>query len=270
MFFDQRLQTGQDWNAEIERGLDACDAFCPLLSATSVASPMVQAEIERVGERRRRHGSPEIWPIRCRFDGRLPYDVGAHLRRIQYLTWQGDADTAFALDELLDRWRELRDGPQPEPPPPALCTLPGRIADFTGREPEIADLVAALCREDRRAAVSAIGGMGGAGKTTLAIEAAWRMAGRFPDGILYIDMLGFGTAPPLTPAQAITAVIEQLEPTAKLPDRLDQLLPLLPPPPRWTEAPAPARQRPRHRTGGRSGATVAGGAPGHLAPPDLP
>ena len=68
--------------------------------------------------------------------------------------------------------------------------------------------------------------MGGAGKTTLAIEAAWRMAGRFPDGILYIDMLGFGTAPPLTPAQAITAVIEQLEPTAKLPDRLDQLLPL--------------------------------------------
>ena len=68
--------------------------------------------------------------------------------------------------------------------------------------------------------------MGGAGKTTLAIEAAWRMAGRFPDGILYIDMLGFGTAPPLTPAQAIAAVIEQLEPTAKLPDRLDQLLPL--------------------------------------------
>ena len=65
-----------------------------------------------------------------------------------------------------------------------------------------------------------------AGKTTLAIEAAWRMAGRFPDGILYIDMLGFGTAPPLTPAQAIAAVIEQLEPTAKLPERLDQLLPL--------------------------------------------
>ena len=103
MFFDERLRPGQDWNAEIERALDACDAFCPLLSATSLASPMVQNEIARVGERRRRQGTPEIWPVRCRFDGRLPYDIGAHLRHIQYLTWQGDADTAFALDELLDR-----------------------------------------------------------------------------------------------------------------------------------------------------------------------
>ena len=226
LFFDERLRAGQDWNEEIERALDRCDVFCPLLSATSLASPMIQNEIARVGERRRRHGTPEIWPIRCRHNGRLPYDIGAHLRRIQYLTWQGEADTAFALDEVLGLWRDLRDGPQPEPPPPKLCTLPGRIADFTGREPEIADLIAALCREDRRAAVSAIGGMGGAGKTTLAIEAAWRMAGRFPDGILYIDMLGFGTAPPLTREQAIAAIIEQLEPTAKLPDRLDQLLPL--------------------------------------------
>ena len=226
VFFDERIHAGQDWNTALEGALDVCDVFCTLLSGESLASPLVQNEIARIGERWRRHGTPEIWPVRCRFDGRLPYDISVYLRRIQYVTWQGEADTSFLLDEILHRWRELRDGPKPEPPPPALCTLPGRIADFTGREPEIADLIAALCRQDRRAAVSAIGGMGGVGKTTLAIEAAWRMAGCFPDGILYIDMLGFGTAPPLTPAEAITTVIEQLEPTARLPDRLDQLLPL--------------------------------------------
>ena len=58
VFIDEGLRTGQDWNAEIERRLDACDAFCPLLSATSVASPMVQAEIARVGERRRARMAP--------------------------------------------------------------------------------------------------------------------------------------------------------------------------------------------------------------------
>src|SRR3954452_11999403 len=47
VFIDQGLCVGDDWNAEIERALDACDAFCVLLSAASVASPMVQNEIAR-------------------------------------------------------------------------------------------------------------------------------------------------------------------------------------------------------------------------------
>src|SRR3954470_13759027 len=140
VFIDQGLRVGDDWNAEIERALDACDAFCILLSAASVASPMVQNEIARVGERHRRERRPAIWPVRCAFDGPLPYDIGSPLRRIQHLTWKDDADTASVLDQLLDRLRELRDGPAAEPPPPALCTLPGRLGDFTGREKELDQL----------------------------------------------------------------------------------------------------------------------------------
>ena len=68
--------------------------------------------------------------------------------------------------------------------------------------------------------------MGGVGKTTLAIEAAWRVAGEFPDGVLFIDLRGYGQAPPLTPAEAIAAIVAQLEPTARLPDDMAQRLAL--------------------------------------------
>ena len=54
VFINQQLRIGDDWNKKIEDALDACDAFCVLLSAEGVESPMVQNEIARVGDRRRR------------------------------------------------------------------------------------------------------------------------------------------------------------------------------------------------------------------------
>ena len=126
----------------------------------------------------------------------------------------------------MSRQPALAEAAAPFTPAPALCTLPPRALDFTGRETELGQLCALLTGGERRATISAIGGMGGVGKTTLALEAAWRVAGAFPDGALFVDLFGFGTAEPLTPAQAAAAVIEQLEPTARLPERWDQLLPL--------------------------------------------
>lgn len=112
VFIDLDIKLGRDWNEEIERALDACDVFCVLLSATSVARPMVQQEVEWIGQRRLRENNwPELWPIRCNFEGKLPYDLGAHLRRAQYLAWEGEADTAYVLDQLFDRLRELRNEP---------------------------------------------------------------------------------------------------------------------------------------------------------------
>ena len=209
VFLDQDILIGEDWNEEIEQALAACDVFCVLLSATSIERPMVQQEIDWIGQRRLRENRPELWPIRCNFAGRLPYDIGAHLRRFQYLTWKDDTDTAFVLHQLLDRLRELQAGPAPELPPPSLCTLPARLGDFTGRGTELDRLCRALTSKERRASISAIGGMGGVGKTTLAIEAAWRVAGEFPDGVLFIDLRGFSqptastaNTTPLSPGSA--------------------------------------------------------------------
>ena len=104
-------------------------------------------------------------------------------------------------------------------------SIPGPVADFTGRAAEIAKLVEALSRNNCRAVIASIGGMGGVGKTALAVEVASAMAKQFPDGIIYINLQGFAQAAPLTPVQAISAVIGQLDPTAPPSDRLDQLHP---------------------------------------------
>jgi tetratricopeptide (TPR) repeat protein len=64
------------------------------------------------------------------------------------------------------------------------------LADFTGREAELAEILAAVA-DGRGPRVVAIDGMGGSGKTTLAVRAAYRLAGDYPDGQLYLDLHGY-------------------------------------------------------------------------------
>lgn len=74
---------------------------------------------------------------------------------------------------------------------PGLCTLPGRVRDFEGREKELDQLCKLLTGGERKATISAaVAGMGGVGKTALALEAAWRIAGQFRDGVLFINLFG--------------------------------------------------------------------------------
>ncbi|MEH0422977.1 AfsR/SARP family transcriptional regulator [Streptomyces sp. B21-083] len=76
--------------------------------------------------------------------------------------------------------------------PPAQ--LPPDLGVFTGRRAEMA-LARRLLPADGRSAqsvvISAIGGMAGVGKTTLAIHWAHEVAHRYPDGQLYTDLRGF-------------------------------------------------------------------------------
>jgi tetratricopeptide (TPR) repeat protein len=93
--------------------------------------------------------------------------------------------------------------------------LPAGIAHFTGRAAELDALTSVLDAADGGAAgtvvISAIGGMGGVGKTTLALHWAHRVAGRFGDGQLYMNLRGFdpGDAP-VAPAEAIRAFLDAL------------------------------------------------------------
>jgi DNA-binding SARP family transcriptional activator len=75
--------------------------------------------------------------------------------------------------------------------------LPADVAAFTGRVEHLEELDALLDRADQRPGsviITAIGGTAGVGKTALAVHWAHRVAGRFPDGQLYVNLRGFDPA----------------------------------------------------------------------------
>ncbi len=94
--------------------------------------------------------------------------------------------------------------------------LPPPHANFTGRNEEVAQLVKLLSQD--YACIAGISGMGGVGKTTLALAVGERVKNRFPDAQLFLDLQGT-SAKPLTVANAFTHVIHSLRPEAgQLPD----------------------------------------------------
>jgi hypothetical protein len=92
VFLDKQIQVGLDWVAEIDRQLRASDAFVVLLSEDSIRSDMVRQEIQTAHELRQ-EGKLAIFPVRLGFKGKLPYDLGSYLNRIQYALWNpGDRE----------------------------------------------------------------------------------------------------------------------------------------------------------------------------------
>ncbi|MFF5920300.1 BTAD domain-containing putative transcriptional regulator [Streptomyces flavochromogenes] len=92
-------------------------------------------------------------------------------------------------------------GPAPDPDSaaPALgrpAQLPADAFDFTGRAEQVEELSRVLTAPDRTSLpVASISGMGGLGKTTLALRVAHRIKHEFPDGQLYVDLRGSGLEP---------------------------------------------------------------------------
>lgn len=99
-------------------------------------------------------------------------------------------------DILCEHPALLPQGGQPAAPAlvtPALapCTLPYDMSDFTGRQGELAGIFRHARKEHGLGTrIVAIDGMGGSGKTSLAVHAAHQLADAFPEGQLHIDLRG--------------------------------------------------------------------------------
>lgn len=76
-----------------------------------------------------------------------------------------------------------------------LRQLPPDIAEFTGRAAEIERLERVLTSTSGTVAIAVVEGPGGIGKSALAVHVGHRLADRFPDGQLYVDLQGAGPAP---------------------------------------------------------------------------
>ncbi|MET7719191.1 NB-ARC domain-containing protein, partial [Streptomyces sp. NPDC005407] len=71
-------------------------------------------------------------------------------------------------------------------------------------------------------AVCAVRGLGGVGKTTLAVHAAHAARAHYPDGQLYVDLLGAGPRP-ADPADVLGTFLRALgTPPTALPERLEE------------------------------------------------
>ncbi|MEU3752378.1 BTAD domain-containing putative transcriptional regulator [Streptomyces olivoreticuli] len=94
--------------------------------------------------------------------------------------------------------------------PPLPAQLPGDLADFTGRAALVADLCA-LLTSDRpgAAAVVAVSGAGGVGKSALAVHVAHRVRESYPHGQLYTDLQGVG-GHPADPATVLGSFLRAL------------------------------------------------------------
>jgi tetratricopeptide (TPR) repeat protein/transcriptional regulator with XRE-family HTH domain len=101
----------------------------------------------------------------------------------------------------------------------AVRTLPRDVASFTGRQHELAELADKAELADETVSIHAIGGMAGIGKTAFAVHAAHRLAGRFPDGQIFLPL--HGHTPGLQPAEATDALASLLAvigvPAAQIP-----------------------------------------------------
>jgi tetratricopeptide (TPR) repeat protein/transcriptional regulator with XRE-family HTH domain len=128
---------------------------------------------------------------------------------------------ASRLAELLDGDDPGDSGHRPRATPgasPAATVprqLPAAVADFTGRAAEEAALTRILddagARSPGALVITAIGGTAGVGKTTLALSWAHRVAHRFTDGQLYVNLRGFDpSGTPASPAEAIRGFLDAL------------------------------------------------------------
>ena len=91
--------------------------------------------------------------------------------------------------------------PATRPGTPVPAQLPSAVPAFAGRLAELARLDALLPQTGAAASsappaavISAVSGTAGVGKTALAVHWAHRVAARFPDGQLYVNLRGFDPA----------------------------------------------------------------------------
>jgi DNA-binding SARP family transcriptional activator len=101
----------------------------------------------------------------------------------------------------------------PLPPMPAPAELPADIADFTGRSAQVEELRGLLKGAGGGGSPGAVPvvlvmGSGGLGKTALAVHAAHHLASQFPDGQLYVNLLGATT--PAEPGEVLARFLRDL------------------------------------------------------------
>lgn len=163
--------------------------------------------------------------LRSQFPELIIPDIESLLRKagveIENLSSQiGVGSKGRTVNEKLDQVIEVMDGFEVKSSQfRTTHQMRAAVADFVGREEAIQALMTAL----RRGGISGINGMGGLGKTELALITSNRIKKEFPHGQIFVDMGGTSDTP-LNSAEALAACIRAFVGLdAKLPDDIKEL-----------------------------------------------
>jgi tetratricopeptide (TPR) repeat protein len=229
---DRRIKAGDEWHKEIEQGMQAAKVAVFLVSVHSLTSRFIlDTEIPHLLERRERDGMV-VFPVVC---GDCLWEEVPWLAKLQARPRDGrplasfggnriNAELKKIAKEILEIARNGAPSPQPPAqkivqPSPALAPLhqlPTPPADFTGRQEDL-DFLRSHLAPGKTGAIFGLRGMGGVGKTTLALKLAAELKPEFPDAQIYLHLKGVDPNP-LTTAQAMAHVIRSFHPEARLPE----------------------------------------------------
>ena len=152
------------------------------------------------------------------FVDELGLEPGTALQAIEQAILAGDGDIALSAVGPPA-------GPASAETLPVPHLLPPDIADFVGRETDLAEVQRAFAADGRAEPsprIVALTGNGGIGKTTLAVRLAHQLAPDFPDGQLYATLHG-EEAHPRDPADVLDTFLRILGvPGSRIPELADE------------------------------------------------
>ncbi|MFF8536686.1 BTAD domain-containing putative transcriptional regulator [Streptomyces sp. SAS_267] len=210
----ERRLAALEYRLRVELELGRHEAVLPELVALRAAQPLREAVCElllvalyRCG---RQAEALEVYAsTRRTLVDELGIEPGPSLRAAHARLLAGDLDLSpppvpvpaadpVPADPADGADTEPADEPGRDDPPRAAgdvhpSQLPADLPLFTGRDTELGKVDALLPADGHpdTAVIGLVNGMAGAGKTTLAVHWAHRVAHRFPDGSLYVNLRGY-------------------------------------------------------------------------------
>lgn len=205
VWFDRNeLRGGDAWDGSIRRQISDCALFIPLISANTNArgEAYFRLEWQLAVERLIRIADDQAFLLPVLIDA-TPETSARVPDRFRSRQWthlpHGSSLTAFAqhLEKLLSRGRILPAAPEPLR---ARNNLPVAVDSFVARSEEIAKVM--NCLSDTH--LLTLVGVGGTGKTRLALEVANQLSVAFDDGVLLVELA------PVTQAASVPNMVADL------------------------------------------------------------
>lgn len=227
---EQRRLQVLEWRVEADLRLGHQDLLVPELRDLTVRHPLrerfhAQLMLALSGTGRSAEALAAYQAARRTLVDQLGIEPGPDLRDLQQRILTGDVRSR---DEPT-RPRHPEEG-RPSSSVSALpassrrhrapAQLPSGVSPFVGRADQLSELDRHLSGPAPAAtALALITGMGGCGKTELAVHWARHAAHHFPDGQLYLDLQGYSHLRPLTPLAALGSLLRALGvPGEQIPD----------------------------------------------------